>query len=260
MSLFERSPKGLTLTLYGEKILEEAQSILLILERWHTLADSQFDSDTINISSRPFLSSKILFDVISTVQKERPNLQVQFTDDLVPVTSCQDVVSAMTKANCSIALFVLNDTRLTNQFIQDAARLGYEITLLMHDTLLIYTNKLNPIAQKDYVSIADLHQQSFISYTQNKEFAHHILNDIIPPHQRIAFSNIADILMYVSKISNAFAALLTDVAESDYMRDNICALPLQDYDLSTDIFLLHSPRTSLTENERYVIRLIKDSI
>ena len=66
--------------------------------------------------------------------------------------------------------------------------------------------------------------------------------------------------MYVSKNSNAFAALLTDVAESDYMRDNICALPLQDYDLSTDIFLLHSPRTSLTENERYVIRLIKDSI
>lgn len=144
LSLFQRTRKGVLLTVEGEKIVEEAKLILASLDRIQHISDSSEIRPEIKIATGSFFEFMIP-DIITAYHKKYPNVTLHF----LPLDNLNNVLDDIAKEHYRFCLCCFSAEELNP--LHDLKRLKAHI-LFEKIGVSVVMHKTNPFAKKEFIT------------------------------------------------------------------------------------------------------------
>lgn len=163
-SLFARTPKGVSLTYHGDRIIKDIEHITNIIDNWKEVMQPEYEAPSeIYISAATVCSSVITKNITSI--KNRYPYAIIYLNSLDPrsIFNIQEVnlqgnilVTAIPQQNLSRTLDTLKIK-------------GYQAYKLGNDTPCLIVNQDNALAAKNYIDYTDLYEQEFAVFQPSDE-------------------------------------------------------------------------------------------
>ncbi len=150
VTLFERSPKGITLTLAGAEALQLAKNILALQDELLHLSQKKFIcSGKFKISAFTSMVNTVLSDVVIQASRQYPALELL-------VETSNNIPQARPENDEHFCYIVCCEDRQKDQMIHTVQHLGWECEVIGKTESLIFLNAKHKLAQKDALELEDL--------------------------------------------------------------------------------------------------------
>lgn len=257
--LFERRTSGMYLTDQGKLILEDAQQIISLLQSWDYKLHGQNASisGTIKILSCPAVTQTLLIGFIQKMKSLYPSLDIMVEDQFFTIDHF-----LQSKVSLAFIMFSDGDTTYLNTF-KALENYGYCYELLYQESLCIYLNVNNPLAEYSSLTLDQLKAQTFVTLHNNEldPILKHYLTSF-PKSQIIHLPNRNTILAYLRNIPDAFALLSSSTVEqnSEYHDPFLTTCSFENGTLTQNVVLIHSDNRTISPIEKLIVSAIKDYI
>ena len=135
VSLFERSPEGMTLTAYGKALYDRARH--LVIEARHLVQEIDSlrgaHSGTVIVAAGPSMLNRLLPVAVSRLVQRRPNIRVVVAQGLV-----EEVQSAIARGEIDFAVGTLPENHLSKDLKSE---------LLLHDEVTVIARRDHPVTR-----------------------------------------------------------------------------------------------------------------
>ncbi len=221
--LFERTPRGVTLTAEGQRCLNELRQILDIYEGIKARSSAGVRKTLLTIGTNSY-GSEILCHLIEDLAQAHPQLQFQVKEKAHPLALAEGILQGeLDGAMTTIAANILSDDALLAANLHKT--LAFKPLAKLH--VGVYVQSGHPLAVKQQVSFQDLQHYPLVSF--NDRFITEYLNKIAdhePLLNTIISSNIQMNLSYIHREQGVCLApreVMAELAE----QEELVFLPLE---------------------------------
>lgn len=171
-TLFNRTPKGISLTPSGQKAVEIAQEILTQLERLKTFINGQNASlkGSLRIIASPLATNTIMAPIIKILKKRHPDIGF-FIKEVSP----PEVLTAFDTGQYDFGITNLHDIAWAKQIYP---QLTFE-SLHQEDTIALVA-KFSPLSQRRTLSIKTLLKHPLLFYGSTAEDGNYVARLLEP--------------------------------------------------------------------------------
>ncbi len=242
--LFNRDPRGLSLTAAGGIVLEHALRTLRDVEELRRSATecATGEQGRLVLGFAGTSSYSVLPDLIPTFQARYPRVELVLHE-----STTQELLRELAEHKVDAALL---RTPLFDEC--DAQLLAVET-----DRFVLAVHPGNPLAQRDNVVLADLADQPFILYSPEKVPAMHAIAMLafrgagIQPR---VVQEIVQVPTAMGLVESGLGVALVPSATARYMLTRVKLLPITDLPAALDIgiALAHRPASANAPTQRFV--------
>lgn len=247
--LINRTKTGVSLTADGERIYQDAKTILPVIQEWYHLADKpHLLSGTIHILATESAGIPFLENIFMQMHDTYPDLHV-----LLEMKRPKELLSLFSNYKISIcALF--NDIK--GQLEQLARQQNFIVEEIFKEPLHVLVNTNNPLAKKSTITVRDIKDETIATYSDTKDNPiNHYFIDYFKLQNILYFSSKERILNAVQQ-HNAIALYpsFTTIQEECVKNNKVRILPLTDYQIVSTYCLIYpaSPE-AMTHTEQVVL-------
>lgn len=233
--LFVRSATGVTPTEAGKKVIEEARTVLSIIDGWH--AQSEETITTINLYVVPTINLLYSVPLVADYRRDHPNTDFHCRE----TTNAIDVIPSNLNADNALMIggYYTRDREALYRFVEEK---GYGFHELFQSHFVVYLNASHPCAGQPCIKYEDFQKMDLI--VLNEFNITPFFNDLSIRTLNTT-SSIPIIFNHIA--SNAQAAtLLPDILEEplDLSARHIVSRPLADTDTDMHYFLVYKQKTA----------------
>ncbi len=253
IEIFNRNPKGITLTQDGVEFLSYARQVVeqteLLEERYK---GTDRDRELFSVSSQHYAFVVNAFvSLLKQIDMTRYELFLR-------ETRTYEIIDDVKNFRSEIGVLFLNNYNrdvLTKMF--DDNHLTY--TTLFQARPHIFISKTNPLASKTSIKMEDLEDFPYLSYEQGTHNSFYFSEEIMsqmPRKQSIVVSDRATLFNLLIGLDGYTVA--TGIMNSNLNGDNILAIPLE-VDETIDIVYIKHEKSNLSKmGERFIDYLLKE--
>lgn len=242
--LFNRDPRGLTVTDAGHIMLEHARRTLRDLEELRRSATecATGEQGRLTLGFAGTSSYAVLPDLIPSFRARYPRVELVLHE-----STTRELVRELADHTVDVALL--------RTPVFDAC--GAELLPLERDHFVLAVHPDNPLARRENVALAELGDQPFILYSREKVPAMHAIAILAFRQAGIAPKVVQEIVQVptaMGLVESGLGVALVPSATARYMLTKVKLLPITDLPamLEIGIALAHQPATSNAPAQRFV--------
>lgn len=199
-TLFERTPKGISLTTTGKRAVETAKDILELVQMLKAfIADQaqyqgpELGKCAMSIVTSPLTSNTIMVPVVKQLKKQYPNLNLTINE-----ISPQQVLEAVHTDRYDLGITNMHELLPAH----DERRQGLHFEVLYCDQTVILASKYSSLARKQKIAIKDLFKLPLLLYGPTMEQGNYIAQIMQRYGNTENFSYINNFQIYNDSIAN----------------------------------------------------------
>lgn len=251
--LLKRSYKGVVPTDAGEKVYEEAKTILAIIDGWYKLREcTNICKGNVHILAVPTACDFLTKTLISKSRSDYPKLQVSLHECYQNVIIQQLMTGKINIGITSVSSFDVKDMML------NVERQGWYADILHEENRELFISTKNPLAKKKILNIEDLQQLTYACYSRS--------NDRIANQYKGYFNT--DYCYYLNNQNNILQLVAENKAVTIYppkilgehtllKSGLVVSRPIKGVATHATYLLLYPLNAMLSFSEQEVIRAIK---
>lgn len=251
--LLKRSYKGVVPTEAGDRIYEEAKSILNMIAEWYKLGQcTTVLEGEVHVLAVPTACDFLVKTLISGIRSDFPTLHISLHECYQNVIMQQLMASKMNIGITSVSTFDLKNV------LFHVERQGWYADVLHEENRELFLSTKNSFAEKEILEVADLQELTYACYSRS--------NDRISNQYKGYFN--PDYCYYLNNQNNILQLVAEDKAVTIYppkiLGDHILlksglvvSRPIQGVATHATYLLLHPSDDMLSLAEREVIKLIR---
>lgn len=254
--LFFRGKKGLSLTPAGHIFLGDVQTILSISKGWEKLTDRLILPDQVDIPIAVVRSvfHSVFPDIVLKIKELAPNI------NLCPMESrSPELEQALfeQKVTCAIQSRLLEENESFDTIMKN---LGLDYEWVYDEKFFVFVGQGNPLFFEDYVVQSQLENLIGISQPYKTALKYPYM-DFYQIEKTIFLENIPHILHKLSVSPEHFSILPAILRKNIYCTSGkVRGLPIKGASLLQRYALIYSKIGYITEEELFVIKLIRDHL
>ena len=253
IDIFNRNPKGITLTQDGVEFLSYARQIV---EQTELLEERYKGNDTsrelFSVSSQHYA---FVVNAFVSLLKQTDMTRYEL---FLRETRTYEIIDDVKNFRSEIGVLFLNDyNRDVLTKMLDDNHLTY--TTLFQARPHVFISKTNPLADRKFLTLEDLEDFPYLSYEQGTHnsfyFSEEILSQI--PHKKsIVVSDRATLFNLLIGLDGY--TLATGILNSNLNGDNILSIPLEIDDMIDLVYIKHEKSNLSKMGERFIDYLLKE--
>lgn len=253
IKIFNRNPKGITLTKDGVEFLSYARQVV----EQTTLLEERYKSKS-NIRELFSVSAQHYAFVVNAFVSLLKGTDMSRYELFLRETRTYEIIEDVKTFRSEIGVLFLNSYNrdvLTKMF--DDNHLTY--TSLFKARPHIFVSKSNPLAEKKLISLSDLEDFPYLSYDQGIHNSFYFSEEImsqIPHKKSIVVSDRATLFNLLIGLNGYTVA--TGILNSNLNGDDIVSIPL-DVDDSIDIIYIRHEKSNFSKmGEKFIDYLLEE--
>lgn len=259
LKIFERSNAGVTVTEQGKEILKLAENILDLSDKITGIMEGHHVSiRNLQLALPAAFANAMVPGLLRQFRELYPDVNLHIHE-----TTYYEIVELMDKGIYSIGIISFGKAMEYNFFNQlKEKNIAWEtIPGGEHLRLALYISSSNPLAEREWVSAADLKNMRMISYKENyarmaKDLERSLCKPVV----------VRDIELLKKLISDDFGFSIfpeTMTVNDLYIKSGrIKAIPIQGIEVNeqANLYILYSSKESLSFIERELLAIVKELI
>ena len=160
-TLFKRTNKGIFLTAEGERIHDEAEAVLEVINSWYGKRIDAEPEGEIHLACTPIISCYLTPNIIVPFQKLHPGITI-----FVHGAQHYDIIGRLRTTSANIALTTLSPR---SRLIEQARALDWEALHLFTDERRLFIGAGHALAAKDELTAGDLRRLNLAWYSDARD-------------------------------------------------------------------------------------------
>ena len=233
-TLFKRTNKGIFLTAEGERIHDEAEAVLEVINSWYGKRIDAEPEGEIHLACTPIISCYLTPNIIVPFQKLHPGITI-----FVHGAQHYDIIGRLRTTSANIALTTLSPR---SRLIEQARALDWEALHLFTDERRLFIGAGHALAAKDELTAGDL---NLAWYSDARDQISRGYAPYFASSFRLA--NKEDILELVIRNEAVFIQPCHLFRHDYRVLEKLVVerpIPLSEVDPRAEIFALHAPELS----------------
>ena len=236
-TLFKRTNKGIFLTAEGERIHDEAEAVLEVINSWYGKRIDAEPEGEIHLACTPIISCYLTPNIIVPFQKLHPGITI-----FVHGAQHYDIIGRLRTTSANIALTTLSPR---SRLIEQARALDWEALHLFTDERRLFIGAGHALAAKDELTAGDLRRLNLAWYSDARDQISRGYAPYFASSFRLA--NKEDILELVIRNEAVFIQPCHLFRHDYRVLEKLVVerpIPLSEVDPRAEIFALHAPELS----------------
>lgn len=251
--IIERSPSGIKFTPMGERIVEDAEIIVSIINGWKT--ESHAEKIILPIAFSQDSAKPPMMDLLLSYQKSHPDVSLKFVPSLKHGV---DILTEKSEEICRFGLFS-NTPAEVGTTAASAKKIGLQMAQIASSQFYVCFSADNPLAQKDRVFLSDFVRKKVILKEGAVRFPYIDALLRIRCDCSTAMGNHANIMVALLNDRDSISfrpeiALQEDVYISG---GQIIAKPIEDCKMEINKFMVYPTRSRQTGEEKQLMDYIR---
>lgn len=257
--LFDRTSKGVTLTIEGKEFIENAKPLLSQIDRIQNLYDYQNKKNIppiLRVSSGKYsFITSICIDYYKKYFETSPNFTI-YTDE----SNCQTVVSNIFNLKFEIGIIHISDKNDGN-WKQKLSNKEIEFHFLFRSISYIILRKGHPLLDLKFLDVEDLYEYPlFHSNGKTSTLAHFDETPDLFPYENfkrnIYTNNRNNIFDFISNSNAIFIG--NSNFDVEKLHPCLTTIPYPQYDISWSFYWIKLKNKKLSDNAQKFISLIEN--
>ena len=236
-TLFKRTNKGIFLTAEGERIHDEAEAVLEVINSWYGKRIDAEPEGEIHLACTPIIGCYLTPNIIVPFQKLHPGITI-----FVHGAQHYDIIGRLRTTSANIALTTLSPR---SRLIEQARALDWEALHLFTDERRLFIGAGHALAAKDELTAGDLRRLNLAWYSDARDQISRGYAPYFASSFRLA--NKEDILELVIRNEAVFIQPCHLFRHDYRVLEKLVVerpIPLSEVDPRAEIFALHAPELS----------------
>ncbi|WP_416324500.1 LysR family transcriptional regulator [[Eubacterium] hominis] len=243
--VFLRTPKGVTLTEKGEKLMDIIKTILAEYKKIEVLAP-QHESDTISIS---FIYLSYLWEAFLNVQE----MGLTFSNMLQRTNPSQVLKDVITK-NAHIGILPIYQADM-NDFVEHIKQYHLQyLTLFESVQTYVIVSKKHPLANRKSISMRETLTYPLTYYTTLPDTS--MLKQLYHIETSLKVQNRDELFLALK--NHSYVSFLT--LTSDSKHPDFCYIPIKEEAFQMNICVIFFSDTGFTKQEETLFQILKNTI
>ncbi len=247
--LLIRTHKGTILTEFGQKIYDEAITVLDIIDGWYQYKKPALDRTTINLACIPSFYFTAMNDIIIEVSTKNPAI------DIVPHFVFPDMLDNWSQGTLPIAItnYLPENKELV---IEDLQKKGMVVEELFETRFCLYINSEYSSILPEYIMVEDLSKLNIVNTPVRPKTSSIV--DLYDPQKVTYIYQQNNIFQLVATTKSC--AVLPEFLKTypEYSRmDKISTIPIRGFDSRIFLVLAYPQKNDFKEEEKLVLNTIR---
>lgn len=261
VTLFERSPKGITLTLAGAEALILARKILALQDELLNLSQKKSSvSGRFKISAFTSMVNTVLSDVVSQASKQYPSMELL-------VETSNNIPQCRPEEDEHFCYIVCCEDTQKDSMMKTVRDRGWECEVIGKTESLIFINARHELAKKEYLELEDLGNFYFVNLQilntdNNIKFSPHNGMKRFFKNKEHTFFTGESALNFIVKNKNFAGIFSYFLAQKNYYieKNLVKAMHILHYPMQACFCLCFPPKSHYSPGEKTILTLIRHQI
>ncbi|MBQ9155806.1 MAG: LysR family transcriptional regulator [Eubacterium sp.] len=252
VSLLKRTNTGITVTEYGNYVLDQAKLIFEAQDNIIRASDSSQLTGTVSVGCIPGPLSSILPEAVIQIQEKNPGLILSFN-----IGESRDIAKDVSSGYANLGIVVCG------VYLKNYKDIKY--TPLFQDEYLLYVGRQSSLWEKSSVALKELRKQKLIAYGDEFKKDNGGITELFQkkdyPDVNLVSDNPDFIKTMVSR-SDYSTFFPKHMMENDiYVKNGLIkGLPVSDYDLTFELGYIESTSYRSSLKEERVMDILKSAL